>query len=239
MRFEDYNYNMYNPYILIDSQKGAKLQAQGYGNMSKMGSETGPRLTEQQLEASICGDYDFDLNNAVDGDKPPEDKAEAPKPAEVAPAEKKADGEEEEEAEEEEGDDGDEEEFNLFFDRDEIESTKDMQVFDAFQDLKENRKEWIFLGTIGNKTLNKISIEEFAPREEDIKANQNLKKVKGRRDKGKPGSQNGDQPEDLALAEAEVDDALEQQRLMKIEAMKEEQKNLKNEIEELIKQDAA
>ena len=47
MRFEDYNYNMYNQYILIDSQKGAKLQAQGYGNMSKMGSETGPRLTEQ------------------------------------------------------------------------------------------------------------------------------------------------------------------------------------------------
>jgi hypothetical protein len=25
MRFEDYNYNMYNPYILIDNTKGAKL----------------------------------------------------------------------------------------------------------------------------------------------------------------------------------------------------------------------
>ena len=27
MRFEDYNYNIYNPYILIDNVKGAKLQA--------------------------------------------------------------------------------------------------------------------------------------------------------------------------------------------------------------------
>ena len=25
MKFEDYNYNMYNPYILIDNVKGAKI----------------------------------------------------------------------------------------------------------------------------------------------------------------------------------------------------------------------
>lgn len=43
MRFDDYNYNMYNKYILIDSQKATKL---GYGSI-KGGSavDTGPRLT--------------------------------------------------------------------------------------------------------------------------------------------------------------------------------------------------
>lgn len=44
MRFEDYNYNMYNQYILIDNQKGAKLQQTGYNNVSKM--DSGIRLTE-------------------------------------------------------------------------------------------------------------------------------------------------------------------------------------------------
>ena len=48
MRFEDYNYNMYNQYILVDSQKGAKLQQMGYNNASKM--ESGLKLTEHQLE---------------------------------------------------------------------------------------------------------------------------------------------------------------------------------------------
>jgi hypothetical protein len=61
MRFEDYNYGLYNNYILIDSQKGAKLQARGYADMSKMGSESGNRLTEQNLGDSISQDYDFDL----------------------------------------------------------------------------------------------------------------------------------------------------------------------------------
>ena len=44
MRFEDYNYNMYNKYILIDPQKATKL---GYNASIKGGSavDTGPRLT--------------------------------------------------------------------------------------------------------------------------------------------------------------------------------------------------
>lgn len=29
MRFEDYNYNMYNPYILVDSQQGLLMQKKG------------------------------------------------------------------------------------------------------------------------------------------------------------------------------------------------------------------
>ena len=47
MRFEDYNYNMHNQYILIDEKKATKLQAAGYNNMSKFNSfDNGVRLTE-------------------------------------------------------------------------------------------------------------------------------------------------------------------------------------------------
>lgn len=67
MRFEDYNYGMYNNYILIDSQKGAKLQARGYADMSRMGSESGNRLSEQNLVDSISQDYDFDLVGNEEG----------------------------------------------------------------------------------------------------------------------------------------------------------------------------
>jgi len=54
MRFEDYNYNMYNQFILIDSVKGAKMQQfGGYQSMNKQvenAIETGPRLTESELK---------------------------------------------------------------------------------------------------------------------------------------------------------------------------------------------
>lgn len=61
----------------------------------------------------------------------------------------------------------DEEEFLLFYDKDEIESTKDMQVYDAFEDIKEVKDECLLNGIVGNKNLNKIAIEEFAPKEID------------------------------------------------------------------------
>jgi hypothetical protein len=45
MKFEDYNYNMYNPYILIDGAKG------GRGTKSMRTSFDGTAmLTEQQLK---------------------------------------------------------------------------------------------------------------------------------------------------------------------------------------------
>lgn len=48
MKFEDYNYNMYNQYILVDNQKGGK---HGIGAMKQFTSfDGGPKLTEQQLE---------------------------------------------------------------------------------------------------------------------------------------------------------------------------------------------
>ena len=193
MRFEDYNYNMYNPYILIDNTKGAKLQAHGYGNISKMGSETGPRLTEQQLELSVNGEYDFDLGaeTAPAAEKHEGEKAEA-KPAEAVPGQK-AEGDGDESQEEEEGDEGDGEEFNLFFDRDEIESTTGQQHFDAFEELREFRRDCLITGQIGNKQLNKIAIEEFAPKEDELKSNMGKQKGKGKRgEKSKQGSNAGD-----------------------------------------------
>ncbi len=56
MRFEDYNYNMYNQFILLDNQVGHKMQNAGYANMSRMGSHFGEseaRLTQHNLDQSI------------------------------------------------------------------------------------------------------------------------------------------------------------------------------------------
>lgn len=46
MRFEDYNYRMYNQYILIDQQNANKGNA--YNNLSRIGGDStdqGPKLT--------------------------------------------------------------------------------------------------------------------------------------------------------------------------------------------------
>ena len=59
MRFEDYNYNIYNKYILIDTEKGAKLNKMGYNNISKMDSDQ-LRLTQSQLSQSVHENYIFD-----------------------------------------------------------------------------------------------------------------------------------------------------------------------------------
>jgi hypothetical protein len=210
--------------------------------MSKMGSETGPRLTEQQLELSVNGDYDFDLGGEQhgEGEKPEEAKAaEETKAAEAAPKEK-GDGEGEDSQEEEDADDGDGEQFNLFFDRDEIESTTGHQQFDAFEELRDFRRECLITGQIGNKLLNKISIEEFAPKEDELKSNLGKLKGKGKRgEKSKQESNAGDLFEEQNVAEAEAEEALQEVRARQSQQEllvqhKEEQKQLKNEIEELL-----
>lgn len=58
----------------------------------------------------------------------------------------------------------------MFYERDEIESTKEQQVFDAFDDIKEFREDCLLSGWAGNKAMNKITIEEWAPKEEELKA---------------------------------------------------------------------
>lgn len=95
-------------------------------------------------------------------------EAAPPKTAESA----KAEGDAEDSQEEEEGEEGDGEDFNLFYDRDEIESTTEQQHLDAFEDLRDFRRECIISGIIGNKLLNKIDIEIFAPKEDDLRGNQ-------------------------------------------------------------------
>ena len=44
----------------------------------------------------------------------------------------------------------------MFYERDEIESTKEQQVFDAFEDIKEFREDCLLSGWAGNKAMNKI-----------------------------------------------------------------------------------
>lgn len=217
----------------------------GYGNMSKMGSamDTGPRLTEAQLELSVSEDYNFDLNMGgganEEQQKQPSEKAEAPK-AEVPP---KKEGEEggDDSQEEEEGEDGDEEEFNLFFDRDEIESTKDQQHYDAFEDIKEVKEECLRNGLAGNCELNMIKIENFAPQEEDLlKAGQQSKYANSKKKlKSMKSSHTGDQFEDRKLQDMEADEALELRQKKGADLInqhKEEQSALKKEIEQLLQE---
>jgi hypothetical protein len=56
------------------------------------------------------------------------------------------------------------------------------------------REESLLTGIIGNKKLNKIMIEEFAPKEEDLKNLQSQKSKRGKKTKKK--SQTGDLPEE-------------------------------------------
>ena len=128
-----------------------------------------PRLTEQQLELSINMDYQFeDLGGNNDEVKHPEEISVTPIALVQTPL-AKIDEPGEDSQEEEEGDDGDDEEFNMFYDRDEIESTKEQQVYDAFEDIKEIKEDYIMSGFAGNKALNKINIDEWAPKEDELK----------------------------------------------------------------------
>jgi hypothetical protein len=97
----------------------------------------------------------------------------------------------------------------LYFDRDEIESTKEQQNFDLFEDIKELREDAYQSGAVGNKALNKIAIEEFAPKEEDLRANKGLQSKKTKKTKSLKSSHTGDQPDDRDRQDAEADEALE------------------------------
>lgn len=91
----------------------------------------------------------------------------APVPLEqmLAAKEDESDEDSDEEVQKEEGN---YEKFNLFYDKDEIESTKEQQVYDAFEDIIEIREEFNMKGIPGNKSLNKININDYAPKQGDL-----------------------------------------------------------------------
>ena len=80
--------------------------------------------------------------------------------------------------EEEEPEEDDEEEFTIFFDKEEIASTKEHQQFDAFEDIKSIKAEINMVGDI--RSSNWIQIEQFAPKEEFKTNPSNQRKKTGR-----------------------------------------------------------
>lgn len=95
-------------------------------------------------------------------------------------------------------------------------------------------------GLAGNKILNKITIEEFAPKEEELRAMLGMKSKRSKKTKSMKSSHTGEQADDRNLQDAEADEALElRKRENKVDLLtqhKEEQRALKNEIEMLLKE---
>lgn len=174
-----------------------------------------PRLTEHQLELSISMEYQFE---DLGGDKNAvKEIIVAPVPLEQMLA-AQADEADEDSEEEEKKEEVDDEEFNLFYDRDEIESTKEQQVYDAFEDIKEIREDYIMSGIAGNKALNKININDYAPKHGDLQI-YSKKNTYGPK-KSIKGSTDGDELFDLKeKLDLDVDEALEAQK--KIESGRE------------------
>eukprot|EP00347_Sterkiella_histriomuscorum_P024062 403332433 len=227
MRFEDYNYGMYNDYILIDSQKGQQLQKQGYGKISKYNSMVGSelRLTEQQLEESVSAQYEFedivvgatsggqlkddDMNdeqlrikqgtsnqkNAATLETPPEDT-------------QPGDGDDSQGDDDENDEDEDEDEFTIFYERDEIQSTRAQQQQDAFDDIRQVKAELMLTNAKGHPSDgNRIKIQDYMPKEIS------KEHIGGRRKGGAKSyksSHTGDQQDERQLQMDEVDHVLDQ-----------------------------
>jgi len=141
--------------------------------------------------------------------------------------------------EEDDGDDGDEDEFNLFYDKDEIESTKEQQHYDMFEDIFDTREECRRNGLVGNKALNKFNIDELAPNEEEVRQLSGQKTRRNKNSKSMKSSHTGDVIDDQFQQDAEADEALDMQRkkeqaLDRLLQHKEEMAAVENEIEDLI-----
>ncbi len=91
----------------------------------------------------------------------------------------------------------------MFFEKDEIVSTKQNQDLDLFDDIHQHKLELLVRGD--PKVNNKIIIEDFAPFEDQKLLNQNTRKSKGRSMKG---SHTGDMLEDRQDHSNEVNEAL-------------------------------
>jgi len=56
MKFEDYNYSIINPYILIEDTNNSGPQQEGLVDLKSI-AQKGPKLTEKQLEQNVSEDY--------------------------------------------------------------------------------------------------------------------------------------------------------------------------------------
>ena len=200
------------------------MQNTGYANMSRMGSQFGEshdaRLTQHNLDSSIHEDHVFDVigemhvdDKLLAGGADPEGFKDAVK----TPGGKHDDGQEDSQ-EEPEGENSDGEDFMVFFDKDEIESTKQWQEENFFDELVQTRLQAVDFSI----TANKIDIMKYAPKIEDIAKNPGgkAKKAKGRT-KSMKSSQTGDLGEDQILNEVEADEIIaEQQKKVQEEALK-------------------
>lgn len=97
----------------------------------------------------------------------------------------------------------------FYFEKDEIISTKAEQLYDAFEDLKDIRRMGKIDGTLGDVTLNKIKIDLYAPKEEEIKILPK-KKDNGKQRKSPKNSHagDGDMAEEGNNNDVEADDVL-------------------------------
>lgn len=112
----------------------------------------------------------------------------------------------EESQDDQDADNSDGEEFQLFYDADEIESVKEEQQQDAFTDLIENRHDAI-MSYVGQT---KIDIASMAPKENELLKNQANKSKRGKSRNGKSmkSSQTGEHFDEFKANEEEVDTAL-------------------------------
>ena len=112
----------------------------------------------------------------------------------------------EESQDDQDADNSDGEEFQLFYDADEIESVKEEQQQDAFTDLLENRHDAI-MSYVGQT---KIDIASMAPKENELLKNQANKSKRGKSRNGKSmkSSQTGEHFDEFKANEEEVDTAL-------------------------------
>jgi len=125
----------------------------------------------------------------------------------------------------------------VFYDKDEIESTKQWQQENLFDELVQQRLQAVDFSI----SANKIDIMHFAPKIEDIAKNPGgkAKKSKGRT-KSLKSSQTGEMGEEQILNEVEADEILaEQQRKEKEEALKKQQEldKLKSNLDDLIEKE--
>ena len=94
----------------------------------------------------------------MNGDKTPKDGEQPTGEGEVDDS-----GGEDDDGEEE---DEDENEFTIFFERDEIQSTKEHQQYDAFEDIRQQKAEMMMLHRGRHPSDdNRIRIQEFMPKE--------------------------------------------------------------------------
>ena len=174
-----------------------------------------PNITSLACSNSIDQDYRFE-DLVVGGDdegRREEEKKEVDQKSKAA-SQAPVKGEEaapEDSPEEDEGEDGDEEEYNLYYERDEIESIQYIQQVDGFEDVKETREDCL-LSAAGSKALNKICIEDYMPKPDADQNIANQKSRKSNKTKSMKSSHTGDFIDDRNQNDMDADEALEIQK---------------------------